>query len=967
MAGIFTRFTRRTLARNRVRTAVTVVGIALSTALLAAVLTSVASVQQGLFERTLATEGSWHVYSPDVTAQAVDALKDADETRALATFTLYGTAALTEQDARSLGSFIGVKSLPSTVKGADEPDGAPFALMPELLEGREPETADEVLLPDYFKGETLGADGAPGASSNGPLEVGGTVTADFGALAAADGETRIEEARERTLTVVGFYRHQPGFLGNNYTAAESSAVALTVADAAEGAGAASSPAAKTGVYVVTQGVSSLDGMHAFFERATGVGEAASTLYHTNLFRYLGVSDGRAIWDAPWMVAAVLAAVIVVASVSLIYNAFAISVAERTRQFGLLASLGASKRQLRRTVLVEALLLGAVGVPAGLLVGVAGTAGVFAVSQEAFAAMLGESGGLSVHLSAPILAAAAALSFVTLLVSAWVPAARAARVSAVDAIRQTQDVRLSKRATRKAASDGRGSGGPCAVKLGLAGRLCGIPGFVAHRNLSRAASRGRTVVASLAVSVALVVTTGSVALYLEPLSQRAGGSGGAGSGADIVASVYANNEGMRESAILSDRADEFDRFVERASRIEGVELIGSTRQGQTECVIPADLITPEARQTREAYQEQIAADWVPRAFDAQGAYYGEVTLFYLDAGAWEALVDELGLDAAAYSDPANPRAIGLDVYQDTLPDGSYVSAKPFAGTGPVTLYAIEEREGFSSMGMTKGDDGEPAVCYLDQEAADGAGGGLISVPADEAAAAYPLEIGALAADEPAAVNAAAGGQRFPALLLPESAAAGAASGDGQASPYAYSFASLSFTAEDHAQAVAELEELAKDYDGLSVNVNDIVESARQNRLILQSIQLFVLCFSLITVLIAVANVFNTLANGIILRTREFATLRSVGMGNRAFARMLAYECASYALRGLAIGLAVAVAVAFLLFKATSLAFAGLAFTLPWSYVALAAGIVCAVLALSVAYALHRSHAASIVESLRSDAI
>ncbi|RNM41940.1 ABC transporter permease, partial [Eggerthella sinensis] len=210
-------------------------------------------------------------------------------------------------------------------------------------------------------------------------------------------------------------------------------------------------------------------------------------------------------------------------------------------------------------------------------------------------------------------------------------------------------------------------------------------------------------------------------------------------------------------------------------------------------------------------------------------------------------------------------------------------------------------------------------------------------------------------------------RFPALLLPESAADDAASGDGQTSPYAYTFASLSFTAEDHAQAVAELEELAKDYDGLSVNVNDIVESARQNRLIFQSIQLFVLCFSLITVLIAVANVFNTLANGIILRTREFATLRSVGMGNRAFARMLAYECASYALRGLGIGLAVAVAVAFLLFKATSLAFAGLAFTLPWGYVALAAGIVCAVLALSVAYALHRSHAASIVESLRSDAI
>ncbi len=112
----------------------------------------------------------------------------------------------------------------------------------------------------------------------------------------------------------------------------------------------------------------------------------------------------------------------------------------------------------------------------------------------------------------------------------------------------------------------------------------------------------------------------------------------------------------------------------------------------------------------------------------------------------------------------------------------------------------------------------------------------------------------------------------------------------------------------------------------------------------------LCFSLITALIAVANVFNTLANGIILRTREFAVLRRQGMGNRAFARMLAYECASYAARGLVIGLAAATAVTWALHRATSLAFAGLAFSLPWGYVGAAVGIVLAVLALSVAYAL-----------------
>ena len=223
-------------------------------------------------------------------------------------------------------------------------------------------------------------------------------------------------------------------------------------------------------------------------------------------------------------------------------------------------------------------------------------------------------------------------------------------------------------------------------------------------------------------------------------------------------------------------------------------------------------------------------------------------------------------------------------------------------------------------------------------------------------------------EPAVLNAIAANNHFPSIILPESVAERAAGlGDYHSNPYTYSFAGASFTAEDHAKASDELEALARDLGDVVVNVSDIENAARQNRLIAQAFQLFVLCFSVITTLIAVANVFNTLANGIILRTREFAALRSIGMGNRAFARMLAYECASYALRGLGIGLAAAVAVTFALFAATSMAFAGLEFTLPWDYVALAVAIVAVVLALSVAYALRRSHASNIVEALRSDAI
>ena len=983
MMGIFTRFTLRTLGKNRVRTVVTVVGIALSAALLAAVLTSVASVQAGMYERTLATEGSWHVFAPDVSAEGVDALAKRDQVSDLATFRELGSARLSAEDARYLGDFIAVKTLPTTFKGSSEPEGVPFALMPEVSEGRLPEASDEVILPDYCKGEALGADGTGGVRSEGALDVGSTLALDLGARMVGEGEDarvltstsasrlagegsdgedeeRLVDATERTFTVVGFYEHQPSFLYNNYAVGASSPIALAAASA--GAGGAS----PTGVYLVTKGVGSLEDMKALFQEAAGLEDLSSTMYHTNLFRYLGIADDRPIWGTLWAVAAVLAAVIVVASVSLIYNAFAISVAERTRQFGLLASLGASKRQLRRSVLVEALLLGAAGVPVGLALGVAGTVGVFAASQEAFASMLGTgTAGLSVHVDAGVLAIAAALSLATLLVSAWVPAARASRVSAVDAIRQSQDVRLSKRAEKRSQRTGANAGAP--VEPGIAGKLFGVPGFVAHRNLSRAKAGGRTVVASLAVSVTLIVVTGSIAATLEPISDRASSQNGAGSGADIVVSALAENAG-REYSDLSDHAAELDDFLARASNIDGLQLVGATRQGQAESVIPADMITSEARDVRKRYEDLSGGSLAPSSFGSQGDYLGSLTTFYLDDASWRSLAEELGVDEGAYTDDGRPRAIGLDLYQDTLPDGTYVSAKSFARTGSIDLYALAERENASIMGVQEDKDGGIVAGYLDRAGADKVGGpeDLTTVPLDEVAQKSSIEVAALAPDQPAAVNAAAASNRFPVVFLHESVAA-QASGDYHVNPFAYSFASFSFTAADHGLAADELEQLARDFGGLHINVADITEIARQDRLVAQSIQLFVLCFSVITMLIAVANVFNTLANGIILRTREFAVLRSVGMGNRAFARMLGYECASYALRGLAIGMAVATAAAWALYQASALTFAGTTFSLPWPYVGLAVAVVLAVLALSVAYALHRSHAASIVESLRTDAI
>ena len=63
--------------------------------------------------------------------------------------------------------------------------------------------------------------------------------------------------------------------------------------------------------------------------------------------------------------------IVIGSVSLIYNAFAISVSERSRQFGMLSGVGATSRQIRRTVFFEAFVVGALGIPLGIGAGIGG--------------------------------------------------------------------------------------------------------------------------------------------------------------------------------------------------------------------------------------------------------------------------------------------------------------------------------------------------------------------------------------------------------------------------------------------------------------------------------------------------------------------------------------------------------------------------------------------------------------------
>lgn len=1043
--SVMTSFTRRSLAKNRMRTVVSIIGIALSVALITAIWTTVASLQQGLYQRTIATEGWWQVYVQGAADETIDAMEQSDNITDAAVSHDGGVAWYSERESETMGSGLIVKSLPQAAKGQVERDGAGITCLPEVTEGRAPEALGEVMLPERLRGTTLGGeDGDGGITTDGALALGGSIALDvcryvpadpdrgsiastlnavqeilaggavvdaqgapiegYGGSAASEepraaakyeGGAMLLASRERMeFSVVGFYDDSGAhYTGNDFVASSDGvSLAITAPGGVEmvSGGQMGADDALTGCYTdvwaATQGFGSLDEITGFVSglpyEGTGLYYGDMVVYaHGNLTRYQGISNGSLLQDSLTAMAGILALVVAVASVSLIYNSFSISVAERTRQFGLLASLGASKRQLRRSVLVEALMLGAVGIPCGILLGIGGTAAVLQLTGAGFSALLGVDEGLALAVEPASLAISAALSLVTLLVSAWIPALRAGRVSAVDAIRQVQDVRLSKRAQRKAAREARTSAAsavPFSKRSdgGLWGLVADVPGIIAHRNLSRQSARGRIVVMSLAVSVVLVVTAGAVAVTMDPIVSRAGSAAGASSDADITLMASGSDSQNDE---LSAQAEQFDGLLDEAASLEGVSLDGVVRQGSMEAALPAGMISAAGRDAIQQNHDLGSASWSPQPFGQDGAYYGRLEVFYLDERSFSQTAESLGVGDLDFADPGHPRAIALNAYQGVTTDAAYLDIDPFAQTGSFRAYCgATVPEGFSSLGVVEGEDGVPALGLIDQASAAEGDPAVERVSLDSARSVQ-IDVVALAPETPPIANLMSASRGIPVLLMSDEitkAADGAAAEDAPGerlsviehdTPFSYSFATATFQADDHESAVEQLRELADGYAGLTVNVVDLVVSAESTRLAFQTIQVFILCFTVIMALIAVANVFNTLTNSIILRMREFAVLKSVGMGDRAFARMLVCECASYALRGLVIGLVLAIAVAWLLYQALGIAFEGVGFSLPWAYIGAAVALVLVVLAISVAFALRKSHAANVVEALRADAV
>lgn len=163
-------------------------------------------------------------------------------------------------------------------------------------------------------------------------------------------------------------------------------------------------------------------------------------FNSVLLSMKGYGSSDATNTVIFSLAVIIIIIVMLASVFVIRNSFAISITEKTSMYGMLASVGATKRQIRRNVLFEGFILGLIGIPLGILLGLGVNAILIAILNSVLGDMLNGATFVFVTPTIPIICAIV-LSAVTIFCSSFFIALRASRIPPLVAIRGNKDIKV----------------------------------------------------------------------------------------------------------------------------------------------------------------------------------------------------------------------------------------------------------------------------------------------------------------------------------------------------------------------------------------------------------------------------------------------------------------------------------------------------------------------------------------------
>lgn len=905
--SVFSKVTLESLKKNRTRTVVTIIGIMLSAAMICASTTLVSSMQNFVLRCAIHIDGDWHGVVYDAAYKDYEDIRDSDRVSSAAYAQVLGYAKIDSANERKPYLY---------VLGGDVASGY-FETMPvHLLLGTLPKDSTEIILPEHL-------------TSNGKVnyKLGDTVTLDVGdrmldgrrlgqgtPVYTYDSETqvevmsgeRLENTEPRTYTVVGIYE-RPAF-------EDYSAPGYTALTAADPKSAEQSPIhcyfklhKPAGVYD--------------FMKEMGYTQEYRYAYNTKVLLYSGTARFDSFLTAFYSLAAIIIALIVFGSVSLIYNAFSISVSERTRQFGLLSSVGATKKQLRRMVLFEALAVSAVGIPLGILVGIGGIGITLLLIGDKFFSIVRVDIPMRLCVSWQAVVIAAVIALVTVLISAWIPSKRATSVSAVEAIRQSMDIKVSGRPVRTST---------------LAYKLFGLPGVLAGKHYKRNRKKYRTTVVSLFMSIVLFVSAAAFTDY------------------------------MMESAEGGLASDQFDLIYAAESDASSA----MTPDALLELLFSEQNVTGGTYTKKQFLQGDISREYVTAMFADRFADFGMESedrapkelsisgyLYFVADAEFNRLLEKYNLKEADYYDREKPLGIALDrnIELDRRLE-KYVTLDTLKGDGCVIegLYYVEI-DGYYRKDSRIDENGNKVVLYQNRDNESD----IIELPYEESFAKYTLRSEKTIEEAPFFVSRStpvAINMIYPYSML-ESVIPEAALNQFRNTEYF-------LTSSNHTASFENLATVLTENGLSSRQLFDYAANAETNRNVVTIIRVFAYGFIVLISLIAAANVFNTISTNISLRRREFAMLKSVGMTQKGFRRMMNYECLLYGSKALLLGLPVSCGITYLIYRAVTTAYET-SFHLPWAAIGIAVLSVFLVVFATMMYAMSKVKKDNPIDALKNE--
>ena len=822
------KFTIKNLKLNKKRTIVTIIGIMLSVALITAVGTMFMSARASLIEYEIYAKGNFHVVFRDVDSKNIN---DFTLNRKVSKVLLSKNLGYSKLDGikNEYKPYVYVRAY---TKDSMEDLGV------RLIEGRLPENENEIVIPNHL-------------NTNGRLEIKLGDKIDLN-LAQREDEgfvlnqnyelletEKLVNTHLKEYKVVGIME-RPGTNIEPYSAPGYTAITYLDPNKLENG--------NFDVYVrytkdglrdylnVTANILGVDDNlfktayepnsddYDFDKTSQAITEIENTAkYDFGINSYLitletGISNNQTI-NALISASGIVIVIIIFTSIFCIKNSFDISITEKIKQYGMLASIGATKKQIKKNVYYEAFVLGLIGIPLGIVLGVLASYILIKISNALIKDFMAFD--LVFSFSYLIIVLSVLLGFITIFLSARSSSRKASKVSPIQAITNGENIKLKAKKLKVPK---------------IVSKIFGIGGEISYKNLKRSKKKYRTTVISIVVSVTIFI---SLTSFMDLVF----------SSIDSELNMY--NYNLSVSYNLTQNDESINEKIDEITSLDGINEYSIVNDS----IIKID--DPKfSNDYIELYQRSLP--------EGEEEYQNELSTLILDKNSFEEYVKKLGLDPQEVSDKA------------VLLNNAYID-----------IY--DEEKGYYV---------KKEINWFDFKAGDDIIGEVLNLEENKSQKRVNIEICKVTDEVPLGTNTI---NYKPYLIVSNE----------YLNELQYSdYFSLYMNVQDADKIEDEIYNMLVDYE--ISDVNNVNSNYKSVKSLYTLIGIFLYGFIIVISLIGITSIFNTLTTNMNLRSREFASLKSIGMTKKEFNRMVRLESFFYGTKALIISVPLGTILSYLMY-------------------------------------------------------